>query len=160
MPPPFNGSGASRVHNTTDVGDGSPLATPSVNGSPGRSAAGGSSAVGGSGVDGSVVVDSAAVVLDAGLDDGLGGVLDAGAVVGDDAEDDPPSPEHAARAAPTGTVAEIARNVRREIGRIGPALHSMGWSTWSAPDDRGYHPSLMRSGVTSRSSVVEVIGRG
>ena len=33
IPPPLSGSGASRVHNTTLVGSGSPDATPRVNGS-------------------------------------------------------------------------------------------------------------------------------
>jgi hypothetical protein len=33
IPPPLRGSGASRVHNTTLAGSGSPEATPTVNGS-------------------------------------------------------------------------------------------------------------------------------
>src|SRR5215212_10966775 len=34
IPPPFRGSGASRVHRTTPSGNGSPEATPSVKGLP------------------------------------------------------------------------------------------------------------------------------
>ncbi len=69
MPPPFSGSGASRVHSTTLVGSGSPDATPSVNGSDGRTTGGRVVVV----VVASVVVAAAVVV---------GAVVDADALVG------------------------------------------------------------------------------
>jgi len=58
MPPPFTGSGASRVHSMTLVGSGSPEATPSVNGSDGSTTGGNVVVV----VVASVVVAAAVVV--------------------------------------------------------------------------------------------------
>src|SRR5688500_12216607 len=62
MPPPASGPGARRVHSTPPFADGSPLATPSVNGSAGSSI--GASVV----VVGLVVVVAVTVVVVAAVD--------------------------------------------------------------------------------------------
>jgi hypothetical protein len=97
MPPPFSGSGASRVHSTTLAGSGSPDATPSVKGSPDNSTGGKVDVV----VVASVVVAASVVLVDVDVDAAVVVVVFAS-----------PLSEQAA----TTTAAPAARNDRRDIG--------------------------------------------